>query len=120
MRQLQRKDTSLSCDNVLTREKLYRVLLWKTKSLSCDNVREKVCRILLWKDISLSYRVLLWTKLYVSFAKEPYKRGDILQKRPVTDTSLSCDHNREKTYRVVQTRRMPYLYRSFSAKEPYN
>jgi len=25
-----------------------------------------------------------------------------------------------ETYRVVQTHRMPYLYRSFSAKEPYN
>ena len=47
-----------------------------------------------------------------------------------TCLSLSCDFSfvtrefsfltRVFSYRVAKTHRMPYLYRSFSAKEPYN
>jgi len=29
------------------------------------------------------------------------------------------ERERERDYRVAKTHRMPYLYRSFSAKEPY-
>ena len=33
-------------------------------------------------------RLVGWLKLYVSFAKEPYKRNDILQKKPIILRSL--------------------------------
>jgi len=39
---------------------------------------------------------------------------DVLQ---VWHVALICDAR--STYRVAKTHRMPYLYRSFSAKEPY-
>ena len=64
-------------------------------------------------------------KLQVSFEKEPYKRDDILQKRPLILRSLlivatpQCPTGSDR-YRVAKTHRMPYLYKSFSAKEPYN
>ena len=32
----------------------------------------------------------------------------------------SCNFHRSDTNRVAKTHRMPYLYRPFSAKEPYN
>ena len=48
-----------------------------------------------WNNTSLPIHMKLWggrlvgsLKLYVSFAKEPYKRDDILQKRPVILRSL--------------------------------
>jgi len=56
-------------------------------------------------------------KLQVIFVKEPYKRDDILQKRPIILRSLLTVAT---PYRVAKTHRMFYLYRSFSAKEPYN
>jgi len=58
-------------------------------------------------------------KLQVSFAKEPYKWDDILQKRPIIWRSLLI-HPMYILSRVAKTHRMPYLYRSFSANEPYN
>jgi len=63
-------------------------------------------------------------KLYISFAKEPYIRENILQKRPTILSSLltvATPHEYLALYyRVAETHRMPYLNRSFSAKEPYN
>jgi len=56
-------------------------------------------------------------ELYVSFAKEPYKRDDVLQKRPMILRSLRIVGS---PYRAAKTHRMPDLYRLFSAKEPYD
>jgi len=50
-------------------------------------------------------------KIIGLFAKEPYKRDDI---DTVSITMMQCVE-----YRVAKTYRMPYLDRSFSAKEPY-
>jgi len=42
-----------------------------------------------WKSITMGWLRLVGSlKLRVSFAKEPYKRDDILQKRPIVITSL--------------------------------
>ena len=45
----------------------------------------------------------------VSFAKEPYKR----------DYTMWLNKS-DESYRVAWSHRMPYLQRSFFAKEPYN
>jgi len=63
-------------------------------------------------------------KSYVSFAKEPYKRDDILQKRPMILRSLLIvaipylAKEPRGVNRVAWSHRMPYLHRSFSTKEP--
>jgi len=63
-------------------------------------------------------------KLYVSFAKEPYTRDDIQQKRPIILRSLLIiatpylAKEPSGMYRVAWSHRMPYLHRSFSTKEP--
>ena len=43
-------------------------------------------------------------------------RGRILPYLVSERKGVGC----ENTYRVAKTHRMPYLYRPFSAKEPYN
>ena len=53
-------------------------------------------------------------KLQISFAKEPYKRDDTLQRRRMILRSLLIIAT---PYKAAKTQSMPYLYRSFSAKE---
>jgi len=64
----------------------------------------------------------------ISFAKEPYKRDDILQKRPIILRSLLIEATPYvliysfayiHMYRVAKTHRIPYLDRSISAKVSY-
>ena len=54
-------------------------------------------------------------KLQVSFEKEPYKRGDVLRKRPVILKSLLIVAT---PYRVAKTHRMPILICHFPQKSP--
>jgi len=58
-------------------------------------------------------------KSWVSFAKEPYKKDDILS-RALVVMCVKPSFSQGLVYRVAYCHRMPYLYRSFSAKEPYN
>jgi len=63
------------------------------------------------KIIGLFCRIL--SLLFGSFAKETYNFIDPAnQSHPIFEESHTL-------YRVAKTHRMPYLYRSFSAKEPY-
>ena len=76
------------------------------------------------KDVFIYTRVLcLWkrhekenyfcVKRTCLYVKKPYVYGNnLLSGITVMHTRLS--------YRVAKTHMMPYLYRSFSAKEPYN
>jgi len=58
-------------------------------------------------------------KLQVSFAKEPYRRDLYSAKETYNLKEPTNRGIRYKRYRVAKTHRMTYLYRSFSAKEPY-
>ena len=64
---------------------------------------------------SLSHR-----KLQVSFAKEPYKRDYILQKRPIHVRLCICTHTNYVGLRCIRSHPIPYHYRSFSTKQPYD
>jgi len=69
-----------------------------------------VCRALLMvcRALSLDYKVFLMT-LY-SLSKESFELGIVLL---CGDVCVLCK------YRVAKTHRIPYLYRSFSAKVTY-
>jgi len=98
----------------------------------------KVCVCVLYCVCMGWLRLVGSLKLQVSFAKEPIERVDILQKRPIFVRSLlivavPCILMRDTRsfltrvaavhsflkYRVAKTHRIPYLYRSFSAKMTY-
>ena len=55
--------------------------------LQCVAVRRSVFVTTIWSDMGW-LRLVGSLKLQVSFAKEPYKRDDILQKRPIILRSL--------------------------------
>ena len=42
------------------------------------------------------------------------------QRERQRDTHITCEHFVNQSYRVTKSHRMPYLYRSFSAEEPYD
>jgi len=74
--------------------------------------------------LEVEQRRALVPYLHRSFsAKEPYKRDDILQKRPMSNMHHQGIGwlRRVLTALEVEQRRtlVPYLHRSFSAKEPY-
>jgi len=73
-----------------------------------------VCRDLYCKLVLL--RLVGSLKLYVSFAKETYKRDDILQERPTILWSILIVVTPE--YRVAKTHRIPYLIDHFPQKWP--
>jgi len=58
-------------------------------------------------DYGVALHVVGSLKLQVSFAKEPYERDDILQKRPIISRSLLIVAT---PYMVAKIHRMPYLY----------
>ena len=81
-----------------------------------DELPEAVGRTAVLGDM-VCLRLVGSLKLQIFFVKVPYKRDDILQKRFIILRSLLIVAT---PYRAAKTHRMPYLYRSFSAKEPYN
>ena len=96
---------------------------WQIDMCNMINFHDELVCMRFWFDMWW-LRLVGSLKLKVSFAKESYKRDDILQKRPIilrilliVATPFVC----EKTlwYRVAKTHRIPYLYRSFSAKVTY-
>jgi len=51
------------------------------------------------------------------FPRSVFKNGML----PFSQTNFTQAHGKsDHTYRVAQTHKIPYLYRLFSAKEPYN
>jgi len=57
-------------------------------------------------------------KLYVSFAKEPYKKNDILQKRPKCSLGVWGSLAKETTGRLPKFKRAPNNWGSFACKSP--
>ena len=60
--------------------------------------------------------------MYIYASTYVYPKPQILKSNYecMRERAREKERERERCYRVAKTHRMPYLYRSSSAKEPYN